>query len=509
MSLCVHGYNSTLCRQCGPGRPGVGIPATDEHRAKVLCECIAVFRRWLHLPDPGHVLVMLAAVAANRTTGDPVWVLFVGSPGSGKTEALGPLASLQDCHPAATLAEAALLSGTPTRDNATGAKGGLLRRIGDFGIIVLKDFTSILAMNRDTRAVVLAALREVYDGSWTRHVGTDGGRTLHWSGKVGLLAGCTGTIDSHHAVMASMGERMVLYRLPEVDGAEQVAAALDRGDDEPVMRAELTEAVRAVLALASAEVSKLDDAERIRLTALAALAARARSAVERDGYTREITLIPASEAPARIALVLRRLLDGLTGIGTPREIAWHLIAKLALDCLPDVRRKVLVDVVTLGATTTKALGERLGYPTTTARRNLEDLAAHGLVTRQSVKGGADLFTVSEWTAARWTEARFPETSDPAKLFYFLLLNERDKTGKLQDGKPDPGEIKVGADACDASDASGEASDASADPYLTLAASPAPVPRWCCVACSGALDPVDLAAGQYAHAMCNTYAEVSA
>ena len=33
-------------------------------------------------------------------------------------------------------------------------------------------------MNRDTRAKVLAALREVYDGRWDRNVGTDGGRTL-------------------------------------------------------------------------------------------------------------------------------------------------------------------------------------------------------------------------------------------------------------------------------------------------------------------------------------------
>ena len=37
-------------------------------------------------------------------------------------------------------------------------------------------------MNRDTRAEVLAALREVYDGRWSRNVGTDGGRTLDWTG---------------------------------------------------------------------------------------------------------------------------------------------------------------------------------------------------------------------------------------------------------------------------------------------------------------------------------------
>jgi hypothetical protein len=38
------------------------------------------------------------------------------------------------------------------------------------------DFTSILSQNRDTRGQVLAALREVYDGSWDRPVGADGGK---------------------------------------------------------------------------------------------------------------------------------------------------------------------------------------------------------------------------------------------------------------------------------------------------------------------------------------------
>ena len=115
---------------------------------------------------------------------------------------------------AATLTEPALLSGTPKKDTSRSAKGGLLREIGEFGILLAKDFTSILSMHRESRAAVLAALREVYDGSWTRHLGTDGGKTLTWSGKVAVLAGVTPTIDSHHAVMASMGERFVLYRLP-------------------------------------------------------------------------------------------------------------------------------------------------------------------------------------------------------------------------------------------------------------------------------------------------------
>jgi len=153
------------------------------------------------MPDPGHLYVVLAAAVANLADGDPVWLLLVGPPSAGKTEVVSPLVRMPWAHSAATLTEAALLSGTPKREVHASAKGGLLREVGDFGILVMKDFTSLLAQNRDTQAQVLAALREVFDGSWTRHVGTDGGRILEWKGKLGLIAGCTPTIDQHHAVI--------------------------------------------------------------------------------------------------------------------------------------------------------------------------------------------------------------------------------------------------------------------------------------------------------------------
>src|SRR5262245_3493406 len=44
-------------------------------------------------------------------------------------------------------------------------QGGLLRQIGDFGILALKDFGSILSMRPDAKAELLAALRELYDGA--------------------------------------------------------------------------------------------------------------------------------------------------------------------------------------------------------------------------------------------------------------------------------------------------------------------------------------------------------
>jgi len=98
----------------------------------------------LHLPDDDHVLAVLGAVAANLLDGDPLWILFVGPPGSGKTEVVQRLAGLDYVHPAATLSEAALLSGVAKKATEKDATGGLLRQIGDFGIILTKDFSGVL-----------------------------------------------------------------------------------------------------------------------------------------------------------------------------------------------------------------------------------------------------------------------------------------------------------------------------------------------------------------------------
>lgn len=56
--------------------------------------------------------------------------------------------------------------------------GGLVRKIGDRGVLVIKDVTSILSMDRNVRAGVLAALREIYDGRWEHNVGVSSGLTL-------------------------------------------------------------------------------------------------------------------------------------------------------------------------------------------------------------------------------------------------------------------------------------------------------------------------------------------
>jgi hypothetical protein len=362
--------------------------------------CLASFRQWLYLPDPGALEVAIATAAANYAEGDALWLLLVGAPGSGKTEILIPLGSLPDARLVATLTEGGLLSGTPKHERSKSASGGLLRELGAFGILIAKDFGSILSMNRDTRAVLLAALREIYDGAWTRHVGVDGGKSLSWQGKVAIIGGCTPAIDSHHAVLSAMGERFLLYRIHVADARSHAASAIGHIGREREMREQLAEAVTAVVDDADQDVlvSHPGPEARSRLIDLAQLVARARSSVERDGYKREIELVPDSEAPGRLSIQLLKLLNGLLAIGVAEQRAWELVTKTALDSMPAIRRGVLDCLIAAdGARTTTEVALTVDYPTSTTRRTLEDLAAHGVLQRASLgKGKPDLWHLAEW-----------------------------------------------------------------------------------------------------------------
>ena len=98
---------------------------------------------------------------------DPLWLLIISGPGDAKTETVQAFDGVGAIVTSSITSEAALLSATPAKERAKDATGGLLRKIGERGLLVIKDVTSILSMNRDIRAKVLAALREIYDGRWS------------------------------------------------------------------------------------------------------------------------------------------------------------------------------------------------------------------------------------------------------------------------------------------------------------------------------------------------------
>jgi hypothetical protein len=379
------------------GRPERTPPTT-------LAEVEQIYARWIRDDDPIPTRVTLATYVANRRfDSDPVWMMLVGGSGVGKTERLAPLAVMPDVVLESSITgPAALLSGTGRKERAKDATGGLLRKFPDGnGVLLLKDFTSIIDMHRDARAEVLAALREIYDGRWDRSIGAEGGRTLTWSGRLGLIAGCTTAIDSAHGVVSVMGTRFMYCRLHARD--EEIAgAAFDHVGGECPMRAELRAAVRGLLENLPGQ--PYDKREiRAPIIALASYVARARSPVDRD-QRGDIRLVMDAEAPTRIVKMLAQLWRSAGLLGLEPAHAWAMVRRVGMDSIPKLRRAVL-DMLAASITTasTTDVAEAVEHPQQTTRRALEDLTAHRVVLRYpGGQGKADLWELAP-QARSWLE----------------------------------------------------------------------------------------------------------
>ncbi|HLY20736.1 MAG TPA: hypothetical protein VKR61_26095 [Bryobacteraceae bacterium] len=389
----------SVATACPPMLAAPDPPATES--AAKLARLVRTFRSLIDLPDPGSLEVMLGAYAGNRMTGSPVWLLLVGPPSGGKGEVIAPFEGLPFTHEADKVTEAALLSGTPKDGRSSDATGGLLREVGDFGIFVMKDFTSVFTQNRDERGKALSALRHCYDGKYPRPIGGEGGKTLVWKGKLGIIGGVTEAIDIEHAVMAKLGPRFLLFRLPDADEVKQAEQAYDTTEVADGIRADLLAEVGGFIQSCdfNAGMAAPSAGDRDWMVALSTLSVRCRSHVERHPYTREIEQIPQPEGPGRMMRALRQLWAGLAVIGVSPPRRRELVRKVALDSIPPLRRMGLEYLAAPGVreASLSDIAKTCCYAQQTIRRALQDLACHGIVEsrRASGKGEAEFWSIAE------------------------------------------------------------------------------------------------------------------
>jgi hypothetical protein len=278
--------------------------------------------------------------------------------------------------------EAALLSGTAEKERAKDATGGLLRKVGDRGLLVIKDVTSILSMNRDTRALVLAALREIHDGQWSRDIGGEGGKTLRWTGRIVVVGACTTAWDSAHQVIATMGDRFLLVRPRMTDEGRASAGrqAMRNVSYESVMREELATVTGSLLkGVSLTRDITLTEAEEDAIFGVADLITRTRSPVERD-YKGEPLFAHALEVPTRLAKELVQLARGALALGMDRTAAMKVVERCAADTMPPMRFRVLSDVAAKPDSTTADVVKRLQIPRKTVDRTLQELQLLELLT---------------------------------------------------------------------------------------------------------------------------------
>jgi len=400
----------------GSGSRRVGLGVNRPIRDTKLSKLVRVFRESMHMPDPAPLYAVVGTIAGNMLPGPPVWLMLIAGASGGKTELLLSTKSVPGVHLHGRLSGvAALLSGVPRKDVKAGSTGGILRQIGSNGILLLKDFTSVLSLPKDVLTEILGTFTELYDGEWSRDVGADGGRQLSWSGKLGFLAGCTPLIDRHHTAMGELGPRFMNFRYTETEGYAESRSALTRPVIDTV-RENLCEAMREFFDGFDADEHReveLTEQELGRLIALATLSSRSRSPVARNNWTREVEEVPSWEMPARLSLEIQQLAKGMRAVGVGSEEMWRVLGKVALDGVPAARRVMLLALADCNlkkkgsGMTLMELTARSKCSSQTSRRALEDMGLHGVVRSSgpaagtSSKGKGEVWELTDWMKEQW------------------------------------------------------------------------------------------------------------
>ena len=337
------------------------------------------------IADPGIVKLLCAGMLSHYISGRPAWIFIVGASSSGKTALLDGLTEIKNAHSISSITPKTLVSGMKKVDQET----SLLHIIGS-GIILMKDFTSIISMHDDDKKQIFGQLREIYDGRYVKRFGN--GFNFLWEGKISIIAGVTEAIYQAREMFASLGERFIMYCPILPDRYEMAYETLGPESDSPAREAEIRAAFNEYingLIENMPDTMEISDDLRKELANLADFATRARSPVQRDWRNprKPITRVYTPEMPARFAKQLKVLAQSLMLMnedGKLNEIDYYIIHKLALDSIDMTRILVLRELARYNLVSTAGLATKINHPTDTTRMVLEDLDALKVCNR--IKG---------------------------------------------------------------------------------------------------------------------------
>lgn len=297
------------------------------------------YKKWLILKNCDAIASMFATCFANRLQGDPVWIMYVGPPGDGKSEMIMTLNRNYTIETVSTLTHAALICGLRS---PTGEDHSLLKKL-DGRMLVIKDLTGILTGNPLARDEIFGTLREAYDG-YVERVFAFGKKSYYTH--FGIIAGVTPVIESLSGGFSSLGERFIKHRFSgeakilEHEEQDRIQRVFDNIDQESSMRLELQKVATRMLNRPMPEI--LPDFNNDETTGviknLAMFVAKMRGSVPIDKFSNVQTSKPITEIGTRLAKQFMKLAIGLaiyyedTVIG---EKELRIIRLLAKDTCPD------------------------------------------------------------------------------------------------------------------------------------------------------------------------------
>jgi hypothetical protein len=265
----------------------------------------------------------------------------------------------------------------------------LLHRIGDEGILMIADFSTILGMDKNKLQTILSQLRRIYDGNFSREFGTSENLSdRKWQGRITLLAGVTPEFDKYHSVSAALGERFIRTRWPRAGGVEAALSAMrQKTTDAIVLRSIVHQFLSPILSEKTFRSPQIEEEDLRRVANLGEFVVLARAPTKRERATHNLEDMPNPEGNTRFPQQLAQIGRGwaaLMGSEVVTEDGMRLIFRVAFDSIPPRRCEVL-----------RALMQgknpyALDLPNSVVERAIEDLQAVGLVTKPKGKSKAIL-----------------------------------------------------------------------------------------------------------------------
>lgn len=349
----------------------------------------------VYLMDETHRDVLRISMSQLLSVGieskNPLWVMYVGAPGSGKSEILQLLSYHPKVMVVSSLTPHTLVSGWMSRDSS------LLPKMNG-KLVILKDFTEILSLGAQEINEIFSTLRGAYDGYVFKQFG-NGVIREYSSLFFGLAAATTSAIDA--IVDSSLGERSLKYRLHLLPNSyiEEAKRAGEMSlDSSPSEEARKQVSAWAMEVVRRTEMrQRYDDIKKLAVWGLVVSVGRV--SVMRDSYSGRVLHLPDLEVPTRVTIQLKKLVEGLMALLDDKEVSEDIVKRVVVSSCSRITWAVIVYLLGKeGGVSPERIASDLGFPDQNVRRTLEDLSLCGLV--QSFRDEGEL-------ERRWTLAKPP------------------------------------------------------------------------------------------------------
>lgn len=350
-----------------------------------------VYKKWLHMHDTTCLDAMFGTIFANRIPGEPIWMFLVAPPGGMKSELLMSLADAKGTYELTTMTPQTLISGA----NLGGSDPSLIPFL-DGKVAIVKDFTTILQMDKNARDEIFGILRDVYDGRCSKPFGN--GIVRNYESRFGILSGVTMSIESISAHSVVLGERFIRFRLPSSRVSQRKMAikkALENIAQYDIMQKELRETAAAVVDydINSNQLPEIDDYTMERITGLAQWVADLRGVVVKDPYTRQVMFRPTPEIGTRLAKQLCKLAYGVAIYRGEHHISrrtYDILVRVARSSIPDLVEGIVRTMFYRTGhgkdrISQEEISKAINVPTSTVSSILSDLLFQKVVRKEAGK----------------------------------------------------------------------------------------------------------------------------